>query len=93
MPTYEYSCPACGSFEKEQRISDPKLTACPTCSSPVQRLISRTSFALKGGGWYSEGYGSAGGGKKDAKSEGPASGGGCGAAACASACAGSGLPN
>lgn len=76
MPTYEYSCRSCGSFEKEQRITDPKLDACPTCGAKVERLISRTSFALKGGGWYSDGYGSSGGQK--------ASGGApsCGAGAC-----------
>lgn len=93
MPTYEYSCPACGSFEKEQRITDPKLTACPTCKAPVQRLISRTSFALKGSGWYSDGYSSSGSGKLESKSGSGASGGCGGACPNASACAGAGSPN
>jgi putative FmdB family regulatory protein len=89
MPTYEYACPTCGNFERDQRITDPALKACPTCgSADVKRLISRSSFALKGGGWYSDGYGS--GGKPD-KRESKSDGGGCGQAACgAGACAGSG---
>lgn len=40
-------------------MSDPPLTTHDTCGQPVERLISRTSFQLKGGGWYSDGYGSA----------------------------------
>ena len=86
MPTYEYSCPICGSFDAEQRISAPALSSCPTCgSAEVKRLISKSSFALKGGGWYADGYASAGGGEKSAAP----SGGGCGKAACgAGSCAG-----
>ena len=64
MPIYEYACGKCESeFEAEQRITDDPLKKCPECGSKrVKRLISRTSFALKGGGWYADGYGSAGGG-------------------------------
>ena len=90
MPTYEYSCPTCGSFDAEQRITAPALTACPTCGSPqVERLISRSSFSLKGGDWYSDGYGSSGGGKKGAAASAATDAGGCGRSACgAGACAG-----
>jgi putative FmdB family regulatory protein len=68
MPTYEYGCPKCGhEFEAEQRITDAPLKSCPKCKSrKVKRLISRTSFVLKGGGWYSDLY-SSGGGKKSAE--------------------------
>jgi len=90
MPTYEYACPSCGTFDKSQKISEPALTACPTCGQEVKRLISRSSFALKGGGWYSEGYASTG---KPDKRESQGSGGGCGQAACATSCAGGGLQN
>lgn len=58
MPIYEYKCPACGhAFERMVKMSDP-LPACPECgASEVKKLISQTSFVLKGGGWYSDHYG------------------------------------
>jgi putative FmdB family regulatory protein len=56
MPLYEYACPKCGRFEVQQRITEPALTK-HTCGAKVERLISATSFQLKGGGWYSDGYG------------------------------------
>lgn len=82
MPLYEYSCTSCNNrFEVRQKFSDAPATECPTCGGPVQKLISQSAFALKGGGWYAEGYG---GGKKSGD---PApscpSGGGC--AGCPSA--------
>ncbi len=58
MPVYEYACKACGhEFEREQRISDKPVRKCPSCGAlQAKRLISRTSFVLKGGGWYSDLY-------------------------------------
>ncbi len=58
MPIYEYECDKCGhAFEREQRMSDPPVKTCPQCGSRrVQKLISQTSFVLKGGGWYADGY-------------------------------------
>ena len=67
MPIYEYRCDGCGiEFEVAQGIDDPPLRRCEKCSGPVHRLISSTSFLLKGGGWYSDGYtsGSKGNGSK-----------------------------
>ncbi len=58
MPTYEYSCQSCGTFDVEQRITEPALATCDKCGGPVKRLISRSSFALRGGGWYADGYSS-----------------------------------
>jgi putative FmdB family regulatory protein len=60
MPTYEYSCPTCGTFDAEQRITAPALDQCPSCGARVERLISRTNFALKGAGWAKDGYQAAG---------------------------------
>jgi len=62
MPIYEYACENCESeFEVEQRITDGPIKSCPRCrSKKVKRLISRTSFVLKGGGWYSDLYSSRG---------------------------------
>jgi putative FmdB family regulatory protein len=60
MPTYEYACEKCGlEFEREQRITDEPVKTCPRCRArKVRRLISRTAFVLKGGGWYSDLYAS-----------------------------------
>jgi putative FmdB family regulatory protein len=59
MPVYEYQCKACGrDFEYQQRMSDPDKTTCEVCGGQLDRLISRTAFALKGGGWYKDLYAS-----------------------------------
>jgi putative FmdB family regulatory protein len=61
MPIYEYRCQKCGDFESMQRISDPPLKSCPTCRRKVTKLISSTSFQLKGSGWYITDYARKGG--------------------------------
>ncbi len=59
MPVYEYECSGCKKiFEIQQRIADAPLAVCPECGAPVRKMISRSSFQLKGGGWYSDGYSS-----------------------------------
>jgi putative FmdB family regulatory protein len=70
MPIYEYACRACGhEFEREQRISDAPVRTCPKCKRRrVERLISQTSFVLKGGGWYSDLYASSKGKSKEGDS-------------------------
>lgn len=57
MPIYEYQCDHCGVFEVSQRITEDPLKKCPTCKGKVRRLISNTSFLLKGNGWYATDYG------------------------------------
>jgi len=69
MPIYEYRCEHCGVFEEMQRITDPPLSRCPSCKRKVRRLISSTSFQLKGTGWYATDYARAGAGN-GAKKEG-----------------------
>jgi len=66
MPFYEYECRACGhQFEQFQKITDKPVRTCPECGRrKVQRLISQTSFVLKGSGWYVTDYGRGGGGAK-----------------------------
>lgn len=57
MPVYEYQCCACNrTVELWQSMSDAPLTTCPDCSGEMKKLISLSSFALKGGGWYADGY-------------------------------------
>src|SRR5678816_2026649 len=58
MPIYEYACGACGHrFEEWQKMSDKPIRTCPKCKAKkVEKLISQTSFTLKGGGWYSDLY-------------------------------------
>jgi putative FmdB family regulatory protein len=54
MPIYEYRCDACG-FQKEhlQKLSDPLLSACPSCGQEsYNKLLSAAGFQLKGSGWY-----------------------------------------
>ena len=59
MPVYEYECKKCEKvLEVQQRMSDAPLQNCPECNSPVKKLMSMSSFQLKGGGWYSDGYAS-----------------------------------
>jgi putative FmdB family regulatory protein len=67
MPIYEYQCQKCGTFEVTQRITEKPLNKCPTCKAKVKKLISNTSFQLKGTGWYVTDY--ARKGKSDSKSE------------------------
>jgi putative FmdB family regulatory protein len=57
MPIYEYRCRDCGKeLEVMQRITEDPLTTCPGCGGSLQRLISNTSFILKGTGWYVTDY-------------------------------------
>ncbi|MGH7933308.1 MAG: FmdB family zinc ribbon protein [Candidatus Binataceae bacterium] len=66
MPIYEYQCAKCGVFEVTQRITEPSLKKCPTCKGKVERLISHTSFILKGSGWYATDYARSGSHRTDA---------------------------
>lgn len=68
MPVYEYECKACEKvLEVQQKMADAPLTNCPECDGPVNKIMSMNSFQLKGGGWYSDGYSSSGGGAKKEK--------------------------
>lgn len=75
MPIYEYRCSKCGDFETTQKITDAPLQKCPTCRRKVTKLISATSFQLKGSGWYVTDYGkgTSGAGKKSDSGSGSSS--------------------
>lgn len=71
MPIYEYSCESCGNtVDVMQKVNDPGPAQCQSCGKQgtMKRVVSRTSFVLKGGGWYSDLYSSVK--KSDSKSEG-----------------------
>ena len=57
MPIYEYECSKCGkTSEAMQRFSDPPLTQCGQCHGQLRKLISTSTFHLKGSGWYTTDY-------------------------------------
>ncbi|HHW20946.1 FmdB family zinc ribbon protein [Thermodesulfovibrio thiophilus] len=57
MPIYEYECLKCHKIhEIIQKISDKPLNNCPECGGKLRKLISQSSFILKGSGWYVTDY-------------------------------------
>jgi putative FmdB family regulatory protein len=59
MPVYEYRCDACEKLtEAIQKFSDAPLVDCELCGAKgtLKKQMSRTSFALKGSGWYTTDY-------------------------------------
>lgn len=72
MPIYEYLCEECGKVnEKLQKVYDRPPAHCEECGSrKLAKLVSRSAFQLKGGGWYSDLYAS----KKKEKAEVPKDG-------------------
>ena len=68
MPIYEYRCEKCDSrFEVIQKFSDKPLKFCSNCKGRLTKLISQTSFQLKGSGWYVTDYAKSG--KTSSKSD------------------------
>lgn len=60
MPIYNYGCQSCEHrFQVTAKMSDPVLVDCPKCGQQsLKKLVSKTGFRLKGGGWYDSGYAS-----------------------------------
>jgi putative FmdB family regulatory protein len=57
MPIYEYECMQCGKIEEAiQKFSDEPLSTCRSCSGELHKLISQSTFHLKGSGWYVTDY-------------------------------------
>ena len=74
MPIYEYVCDKCGEhLELLQKVGDPAPKRCAQCKKgKMEKLISRTSFQLKGSGWYASDDAhkpAATAGKSDSKTE------------------------
>ena len=61
MPIYEYRCTDCGhEVEVIQKVGARPPRGCGECDGTLEKMISRASFQLKGGGWYDQGYSKAG---------------------------------
>jgi putative FmdB family regulatory protein len=65
MPLYEYECTKCGhQIEVLQKFSDAPINECDQCKGKMKRLISQSTFHLKGTGWYVTDYASKSGKNK-----------------------------
>lgn len=60
MPIYQYACTdeTCDGCLEAFIPREEEPSACPKCGKPVKRIVAQTSFALKGGGWFKDGYAS-----------------------------------
>src|SRR5271165_3400161 len=61
MPIYEYTCSNCQKLSDVlQKLNEPAPERCPACGAEatLSRVVSRTSFVLKGGGWGADLYAS-----------------------------------
>jgi putative FmdB family regulatory protein len=57
MPIYEYKCEKCGrESEVMQKMTEKPLIECEKCGGKLKKMISNTSFVLKGSGWYATDY-------------------------------------
>jgi putative FmdB family regulatory protein len=55
VPTYQYVCTdpeVKHEFEVVQSFSDPSLTECPQCGSPVRKVYGSVGVVFKGSGFY-----------------------------------------
>ena len=53
MPTYQYSCTACGEpLEVVQSFTDDALTECPACGGKLRKLYNAVGIVFKGSGFY-----------------------------------------
>jgi putative FmdB family regulatory protein len=57
MPVYEFKC-ECGNETESLVPMHTKTIECEECGKDMKKIISRSSFILKGSGWAFDGYGS-----------------------------------
>jgi len=78
MPVYEYECESCKNvIEAQQRMDDAPLAVCEACGGHLKKLMSVSSFQLKGGGWYADGYSNCASNSSESSSASPCSSDGC----------------
>lgn len=61
VPLFEYQCQACQAVEEVlAKHKDPPPKVCESCGKKgkMEKVVSLTSFQLKGGGWYKDLYSS-----------------------------------
>ncbi len=56
MPIYEFNCPGCDKDKEVMQRYEDSAPVCEECKTTMKKKISRSSFVLKGGGWYKDGY-------------------------------------
>jgi len=60
MAIYEFKCDDCGRIMTVSipiTSADKKRVKCDNCKSiKTRKIISKSTFVLKGGGWYADGY-------------------------------------
>ncbi len=60
MPLYDFGCEECGHIEEiltPSSGSSKIVLTCPKCEKEaMKRQMGLSSFQLKGGGWYKDGY-------------------------------------
>ena len=64
MPIYRYRCADCeAELEVWAKVNEPAPETCSECGAAgsLSKMVARTAFHLKGGGWYAQGYGAGGG--------------------------------
>lgn len=69
MPIYEYKCPKCNNlFQLLERMSEAsEIRKCPKCGEDARKIVSLSSFHLKGSGWYVTDYKGKSGGNSENK--------------------------
>ena len=71
MPIYEYVCAKCSDhLEIIQKMDDKPLTRCAKCKGRLEKVVSKSSFAFKGSGWYVTDYAKSGSATSDAAAKG-----------------------
>ena len=56
MALFEYECIRCGHRVEIIQSSNKPNPECKKCRGETRRLISKSSFRLKGDGWEKDGY-------------------------------------
>jgi putative FmdB family regulatory protein len=57
MPLYEYECAQCAKVTEVLQRHHDAAPCCPDCQMMMKKQVSRSSFSLKGAGWYKDHYG------------------------------------